>query len=121
MSNTKEYLLVEIGSIKQSQKNNTSYYPLKFLDLQTKQYVWAYPTPRTPNYSRWNDIIQNKEYGLYEGVTMWSKETINANSPLECTRPCTKSEANYFVKHGQFGPKQPKNTVFNHPLFTVQP
>jgi len=117
----KEYLLCDIGSIKQSHKNKTQYYPLKFLDVATGKYVMAYPTPRTPGYNTWAEIIKNKAYGMYTDITMWSSDTVNANSPLVCTRPCTKAEANYYIQHGKYGKTQPNTTVFNHPLFTVQP
>ena len=122
MKSTNSYLLCTVGKLTPSRLNKTSYYPLKFLNLTTQEYVTAYPTPKTKNFKNWINIIANNELGIYNDIEMWNDKTINAASKVNCTKRLSQTEVDECLKYGvgtKHKPKRPVTTVFNHPLFTI--
>jgi len=114
---TKKYLLIDVENVRTSSSNNTQYYTCKFLDTETKGYVFAYPTHRTKNFKFWSSIITNNTLGMYDNIVMWNLSTIDTSSKPQLLREFTQAEIDEYL--GKKPKKKPVVTVFNHPLFTV--
>jgi len=119
MNTTKKYLLVGVEQLKTSYSNNSQYYTAKFLDTETKKYVYAYPTHKTKNFKLWSTLVINQTLGLYDNIVMWNQQTIDTASKPNLVQEMTQTEVDLFL--GKKPKKPPVTTVFNHPLFTVQP